>query len=80
MKIVFMGTPDIAAQCLAAILEEGRHEVCGVFTREDKPVGRKQVLTAPPAKQVALAHGIPVFQPKTLRSGEAAEVLRSVLG
>lgn len=76
MKIVFMGTPDIAAQCLAAILEEGRHEVCGVFTREDKPVGRKQVLTAPPAKQVALAHGIPVFQPKTLRSGEAAEVLR----
>lgn len=76
MKIVFMGTPDIAAQCLAAILKEGRHEVCGVFTREDKPVGRKQVLTAPPAKQVALAHGIPVFQPKTLRSGEAAEVLR----
>ena len=47
-----------------------------MFTREDKPVGRKQVLTAPPAKQVALAHGIPVFQPKTLRSGEAAEVLR----
>ena len=76
MKIVFMGTPDFAAQCLAAILKEGRHEVCGVFTREDKPVGRKQVLTAPPAKQVALAHGIPVFQPKTLRSGEAAEVLR----
>ena len=39
MRLVFMGTPDIAAQCLAAILEEGRHEVCGVFTREDKPVG-----------------------------------------
>lgn len=73
-----MGTPDIAAQCLAAILEEGRHEVCGVFTREDKPVGRKQVLTAPPAKQVALAHGLPVFQPKTLRSGEAADILRGL--
>lgn len=71
-----MGTPDIAAQCLAAILKEGRHEVCGVFTREDKPVGRRQVLTAPPAKQVALAHGLPVFQPKTLRSGEAADILR----
>lgn len=71
-----MGTPDIAAQCLEAILKEGRHEVCGVFTREDKPVGRRQVLTAPPAKQVALAYGLPVFQPKTLRSGEAADILR----
>ncbi|MCI6959493.1 MAG: methionyl-tRNA formyltransferase, partial [Oscillospiraceae bacterium] len=47
MRILFMGTPDIAAASLAAILEAG-HEVCGVFTRQDKPVGRKQVLTAPP--------------------------------
>ena len=67
MKIVFMGTPDIAAQCLAAILEEGRHEVCGVFTREDKPVGRKQYHTPTQAKQLPQAHFIPEFQPKTLR-------------
>lgn len=78
MKIVFMGTPDIAAQCLREILAQGRHEVCGVFTREDKPVGRKQVLTAPPTKQVALAHNIPVFQPKTLRDGTAVEILRGL--
>ena len=42
MRILFMGTPDIAAESLAALLDAG-HEVCGVFTRRDKPVGRKQI-------------------------------------
>ncbi len=74
MRIVFMGTPDIAAQSLRAVIAAG-HDVCGVFTREDKPVGRKQILTAPPVKQVALEHGIPVWQPKTLRDGSADEIL-----
>ena len=69
MRILFMGTPDIAAESLAALLDAG-HEVCGVFTRRDKPVGRKQILTAPPVKEVALAHGIPVFQPDTLKKEE----------
>ena len=68
MRVLFMGTPDIAAQCLEALYAAG-HEICGVYTRRDKPVGRKQVLTAPPVKQVALAHGTPVFQPRTLRGG-----------
>lgn len=73
MKILFMGTPDIAAAALSAIIEAG-HTVCGVYTRADKPVGRKQILTPPPVKQVALAHGLPVFQPKTLRDGAAEEI------
>lgn len=77
MRIVFMGTPDIAAESLQAVIAAG-HDVCGVFTREDKPVGRKQILTAPPVKQVALAHGIPVFQPKTLRDGSADDILREL--
>ena len=68
MRILFMGTPDIAAACLEALYAAG-HEVCAVYTRRDKPVGRKQVLTPPPVKQVALAHGTPVFQPRTLRDG-----------
>lgn len=59
MNILFMGTPDIAAAALEAILDAG-HTVCGVYTRADKPVGRKQVLTAPPVKRTAMAHGIPV--------------------
>src|SRR5699024_3728812 len=68
MRIVFMGTPDIAAACLEALYAAG-HDICAVYTRRDKPVGRKQVLTPPPVKQVALAHGTPVFQPRTLRDG-----------
>ena len=66
MRILFMGTPDIAAECLKALYAAG-HDICAVYTRRDKPVGRKQVLTAPPVKQVAMAHGTPVFQPVTLR-------------
>ncbi|MEG0168051.1 MAG: methionyl-tRNA formyltransferase [Ruthenibacterium sp.] len=78
MKLLFMGTPDIAAACLTAILKDGTHSVCGVYTREDKPSGRKQILTPPPVKEVALAHQIPVFQPKTLRDGQAAKEIAAL--
>ncbi|HJC54176.1 MAG TPA: methionyl-tRNA formyltransferase [Candidatus Gemmiger stercoravium] len=77
MRILFMGTPDIAARSLVALLEAG-HTVVGVFTRADKPVGRKQVLTAPPVKKLAVEHGIPVWQPATLRDGEAEKVFRAL--
>lgn len=72
-RILFMGTPDIARDCLAQILADGWN-VIGAFTREDKPVGRKQILTAPPVKELALEHGIPVYQPKTLK-GEYSDVI-----
>ncbi len=72
MRIVFMGTPDIAAHALAALLAEG-HKVAAVYTRPDKPQGRKQVLTPSPVKRLALENGLPVRQPRTLRApGEAA--------
>lgn len=74
MRILFMGTPDIAAQSLQALLDAG-HEICGVFTRADKPVGRRQVLTAPPVKQLAERHGIPVYQPATLRDGTSEKLI-----
>lgn len=74
MRILFMGTPDIAADSLKALIEAG-HEICGAFTREDKAVGRKQIMTAPPVKQLALEHGIPVFQPKTLKDGESSKIV-----
>lgn len=72
MKIVFMGTPEFAVPSLAALIETG-HEVAAVFTRADKPVGRKQVMTAPPVKILAQEKGIPVFQPNTLRGAETEE-------
>ena len=74
MNIVFMGTPDIAAASLAALLAAG-HRVAAVYTRPDKPVGRKQALTAPPVKRLALENGIPVQQPLTLRDETAAGTL-----
>lgn len=80
MKILFMGTPEIAAKSLSTMLQTlpGEYSVCGVFTREDKPVGRKQILTAPPVKQVAQEHGIVVFQPKTLRTAQAVEQVKQL--
>lgn len=72
-----MGTPDIAAESLKALYAAG-HEICAVYTRRDKPVGRKQILTAPPVKQVALEHGTPVYQPRTLRDGGEDETIRSL--
>lgn len=72
MNIVFMGTPDFAVPCLRALLEDG-HRVSLVVTQADKPKGRGHRLTAPPVKELALTSGIPVFQPTTLKNGEAAE-------
>ena len=78
MKIIFMGTPDFAVPCLKKLISDG-HSVEAVFTREDKPVGRKHILTAPPVKVAALAHNIPVFQPKKLRdNNEVLELIKNI--
>lgn len=77
MRIVFMGTPDFAVPCLQRLLEDG-HEVPAVFTQPDKPVGRHAVLTPPTVKQLALSHGIPVYQPTKMRDGTAAALLREL--
>ena len=77
MRIVFMGTPDFAVPSLQALLDAG-HEVCAVYTQPDKPQGRKQVLTAPPVKELALAHNIPVYQPATLKNEDEQAKLRAL--
>ena len=75
MKIVFMGTPDYSVETLKKLINS-RHKVVGVFAQPDKPVGRKQILTAPPVKICAEENNIPVFQPKTLKDGEALDILK----
>ena len=77
MKIVFMGTPDFAVDCLEALVNS-EHEVVAVFSQPDKPQGRKQILTAPEVKVCAQKYNIPVYQPATLKNGEAAELLREL--
>lgn len=74
MKIIFMGTPDFSVPCLNSLIEAG-HEIQAVFTQPDKPRGRKQELTPPEVKVCALEHGLTVYQPKTLRDGEAMKII-----
>ncbi len=77
MRIVFMGTPDFAVPSLQALIDAG-HDVCAVYTQPDKPQGRKQILTAPPVKTLALEHNIPVFQPNTLKNEDEQARLREL--
>lgn len=77
MRIVFMGTPDFAVPSLQALIDAG-HDVCAVYTQPDKPQGRKQILTAPPVKTLALEHDIPVFQPNTLKNEDEQARLREL--
>ena len=70
LKILYLGTPEISAEVLSYLLEHGAN-IIAVVSNEDKPVGRKGILTATPVKAVALAHGIPVFQPAKIRLDHA---------
>lgn len=70
MRIVFMATGEIAEPAFSAVLSS-EHEVIGLVTQPDRPVGRKQILTAPKVKTLALEAGIPVIQPEKVREMEA---------
>ena len=67
MKIVYAGTPEFAVLPLETIINSGEFEVVGVITQEDKPQGRKGILTPPPVKLTAEKYSIPVLQSKKLR-------------
>lgn len=77
MRIMFMGTPEISALSLSALLDAG-HTVCAVVTGEDKPRGRGNVMTPTPTKRVAEERGIPVYTPKTLRDDAFASLLSQI--
>ena len=72
MQIVFMGTPDFAVGALEALITQG-HEITAVVTQPDKPKGRSKELQFPPVKECAVKHGIPVFQPRRIKTPEAIE-------
>lgn len=75
MNILFMGTPDFAVPALESILSAG-HTVSAVFCQPDRPKGRGHKLMPPPVKEKAMALGIPVYQPDSVKNGEALEVIR----
>ena len=73
MRIVFMGTPEFSVASLRALVESG-DEVAGVFTQPDKPKGRGGKVQRSPVKELAIAHGIPVFQPRKIRVDGLADL------
>ncbi|PVZ10568.1 MULTISPECIES: methionyl-tRNA formyltransferase [unclassified Pseudomonas] len=77
MRIVFAGTPEFAAEHLKALLASD-HEVIGVYTQPDRPAGRGQKLMPSPVKQLALEHGIEVYQPASLKPTEAQQALAAL--
>ena len=77
MRVVFAGTPDFSVPVLQALLDSA-HTVVGVYSQPDRPAGRGRKLRPGPVKQLALAHGIPVFQPLSLKDAEAQAVLASL--
>lgn len=77
LKIVFMGTPEFAIPSLEMLLSEG-YDVCAVFTKPDKPQGRKRIVTPPPVKVFAEEHNIKVFQPEKLKTEETAKIFEEL--
>lgn len=77
MKLIFMGTPDFAVPCLQKLID-GSDEIAAVFSQTDKKVGRKQILTAPPVKQLAEKCNIPVYQPEGFKNSEAIDLIKKI--
>ena len=75
MTVVFMGTGEIGAPVLRWLIEHSGHQVVAVVCQPDKPVGRRQTMTAPVTKQVALASGVPVLQPEKINDAAAVEAV-----
>src|ERR1051326_2681789 len=83
LRVIYMGTPQFAVPALEALLQASEpgavlpdgYEIVTVITRPDKPVGRGQEIVYSPVKQAALAHGIPVWQPGSLKRPENIEAL-----
>lgn len=77
LNIVFAGTPEFAARHLEALLQSP-HNIVAAYTQPDRPKGRGKKLTASPVKEVALAAGVPVYQPQNFKSEEDRQALAAL--
>ena len=77
MRVVFMGTPDIAATCFKKIIADG-FEIVGCYTQPDRPKGRGMKMVYSPVKEVAIANNIPVFQPANFKDPETIAQFRAL--
>lgn len=77
MRVVFMGSPEFALPSLRRLIES-ECEIVGVFTQPDRPSGRGRALAPPPVKELAIAHGLPLFQPTSVSGPGAVARLREL--
>ncbi|HHK1575436.1 TPA: methionyl-tRNA formyltransferase [Streptococcus pyogenes] len=76
IKLLFMGTPQFSATVLKGLLDNPAYEILGVVTQPDRAVGRKKDIKVTPVKQLALEHGISIYQPERLSgSQELIEIM-----
>ena len=78
MRVLFIGTGEIGVPVLRWLLESDEHELIGVVTQPDKPVGREQRIEAPPIKAALAGNDVPIFQPKRIKSEEAVAEIRAL--
>jgi methionyl-tRNA formyltransferase len=78
MRVLFIGTGEIGVPVLRWLRESGEHELVGVVTQPDKPVGREQRIEAPPIKAASAGSDVPVFQPKWIKAEEAVAEIRAL--
>ena len=77
MRIIFMGTPEFAAPAIDSLIAAG-HEIAAVFSQPDKPKGRGYAMTPPSVKVKTLEHHIPVYQPTSMKDGEALKIFHEI--
>jgi methionyl-tRNA formyltransferase len=77
MRVLFIGTGEIGVPVLRWLLNSSEHELVGVVTQPDKPVGRDQRIEAPPIKAAAAGSNVPVLQPKRIRAEDAVAAIRA---
>jgi len=76
IRTIFMGTPDFAVPGLKKLVSQKDIELVLVITQEDKPVGRKKTITAPPVKKIAQELNLPILQPKKLKDDEVLQKIK----
>lgn len=78
MRVLFIGTGEIGAPVLQSLLQSDQHELVGVVTQPDKPVGRAQRIEPPPIKLALGESKLPLFQPERIRNAEAVSEIRAL--
>ncbi|MDP9100013.1 MAG: methionyl-tRNA formyltransferase, partial [Verrucomicrobiota bacterium] len=78
MRVLFIGTGEIGVPVLRWLIESPEHELIGVVTQPDKPVGREQGIEPPPIKAALAGNAVPIFQPKQMKSEEAVAEIRAL--